>query len=391
MDKNKSNWKLWRLTKVLYFIITLPLVLFWAWALLFLQEIHRWSYDLGVRINDYFIWTLYMILFLLSYILVTDFIKRIISYINNWTLNWFISYIEILKRFFILIIIIWWIIPVILVSLSQNLRNECTWNNEWFNDYWVCSCHESYKRENWSCKKDIKIYDNWEVSFTYPWKLIVDNKEFEDFKFFEKENIFVKKYNLDSFMKEEIGRIKWYWESWMAEISRWSSVKLEEEKEIEKSKNDYKIILEKIKKWEDDIVPFSHIQAPISNWFNTTNISINGYNWLIINYYFTEDSTMGCITQFVTELLVVKDLNNIYSVMFQNNFWNVLNYLKQFKWDDGEVCLYNSGISDTKSEEASNKIWDYYKNWNSLYWTDYEWFEENYNIIKEIINTIKIK
>jgi hypothetical protein len=192
-------------------------------------------------------------------------------------------------------------------------------------------------------------------------------------------------------MKEEIGRIKWYWESWMAEISRWSSVKLEEEKEIEKSKNDYKIILEKIKKWEDDIVPFSHIQAPISNWFNTTNISINGYNWLIINYYFTEDSTMGCITQFVTELLVVKDLNNIYSVMFQNNFWNVLNYLKQFKWDDGEVCLYNSGISDTKSEEASNKIWDYYKNWNSLYWTDYEWFEENYNIIKEIINTIKIK
>ncbi|MFA5917635.1 MAG: hypothetical protein WC850_05380 [Candidatus Gracilibacteria bacterium] len=391
MDKNKSNGKLWRLTKVLYFIITLPLVLFGAGALLFLQEIHRGSYDLGVRINDYFIGTLYMILFLLSYILVTDFIKRIISYINNGTLNGFISYIEILKRFFILIIIIGGIIPVILVSLSQNLRNECTGNNEGFNDYGVCSCHESYKRENGSCKKDIKIYDNGEVSFTYPGKLIVDNKEFEDFKFFEKENIFVKKYNLDSFMKEEIGRIKGYWESGMAEISRGSSVKLEEEKEIEKSKNDYKIILEKIKKGEDDIVPFSHIQAPISNGFNTTNISINGYNGLIINYYFTEDSTMGCITQFVTELLVVKDLNNIYSVMFQNNFGNVLNYLKQFKGDDGEVCLYNSGISDTKSEEASNKIWDYYKNGNSLYGTDYEGFEENYNIIKEIINTIKIK
>jgi len=173
MDKNKSTWKIWRLTKVLYFIITIPLVWFWAWVLLLLQEIHRWSYDSGIQINDYYIWALYMILFLISYILLTDLIRRIISYINNWSFNWFIPYIEILKRFFIFIIIIWWIISLILVSLSQNLRNECTWNNEWFNDYWICSCDEWFKmNSNNKCNPFLMNKISWEYSYYYwnDWK-----------------------------------------------------------------------------------------------------------------------------------------------------------------------------------------------------------------------------
>ncbi|NVP18015.1 hypothetical protein HUU51_04830 [Candidatus Gracilibacteria bacterium] len=152
MDKNKSAGKLWRLTKVLYFIITIPLVGLGAGALLLLQEINRGSYSSGIWINDYYIGSLYMILFLISYILLTDLIRRIISYINNGTFNGFIPYIEILKRFSILIIIIGGIISVILISLSQNLRNECTGNNEGFNDYGVCNCYEGYIRENGSCK-----------------------------------------------------------------------------------------------------------------------------------------------------------------------------------------------------------------------------------------------
>ena len=92
MENKKSNWKIWRLTKVLYFIITLPLVLLWAWTILSSQETYNW----GIWINDYYIWSLYMILFLISYILSTDFIRRVISYINNWNFNWFIDYNKIL-------------------------------------------------------------------------------------------------------------------------------------------------------------------------------------------------------------------------------------------------------------------------------------------------------
>lgn len=382
MDKNKSTWKLWRLTKVLYFIITIPLVWLWAWALLLLQEINRWSYSSWIWINDYYIWALYMILFLISYILLTDLIRRIISYINNWTFYWFIPYIEILKRFSIIIIIIWWIISVILISLSQNLRNECTWNNEWFNDYWVCSCYEWYIRENWSCKKDIKIYDNWEISFIHPWKLIIDNKEFEDFKFFEKENILVKKYNFDSLM----------WDC----ISWWSSVRSNWDKQKENKlktelTEENKTILKNIQSWLKSNNTLDHISCNFTTWpIKTTPILVNWINWVLINYYFTQDRDMACLTQFNTELLLVKDLDTIYSVVFKNNFWNVLNYLNQFKWEYWEACLIDFEW-EFRSKNISDNIVNFYKNWNSLYWTDYEWFEENYNIIKEIINTIKIK
>ncbi len=132
MENKKSNWKIWRLTKVLYFIITLPLVLLWAWTILSSQETYNW----GIWINDYYIWSLYMILFLISYILSTDFIRRVISYINNWTFNWFIPYIKILKRFFIIIILILWITLITLVSLSNNFKktNNITPTNNFINE-----------------------------------------------------------------------------------------------------------------------------------------------------------------------------------------------------------------------------------------------------------------
>lgn len=388
MDKNKSTWKLWRLIKVLYFIITIPLVWLWAWALLLSQEIRRWSYDSGIQINDYYIWALYMILFLISYLLLTDLIRRIISYINNWTFNWFIPYIKILKKFSILIIIIWWIISFILFSLSKNLRNECTWNNEWFNDYWVCSCYEWYIKENWSCKKDIKIYDNWEISFSYPWKLIIDNKEFEIFKFFEKENIFVKKYNFENFTNNCFW--SWWWLPGEYDIN-WKLTK-EWEKRLLLEKNNIKEVIWNIIKWnfkKDDF--FDHISCWSTIWpIKTTPILVNWINWVLINYYFTQDRDMACLSQFNTELLLVKDLDNIYSIVFKNNFWNVLNYLNQFKWEYWEACLIDFEW-EFRSKNISDNIVNFYKNWNSLYWTDYEWFEENYNVVKEIINTIKIK
>lgn len=389
--------RFWRLTKVLYFIITVPLVILWSWDFLFLQQIHRWNIFHWIYVNDYYIWFLYVILFLISYILWTDLIRRIISYINNWTFNWFIPYIKILKRFSILIIIIWWIISVTLVSLSQNLRNECTWNNEWFNDYWICSCNDLYLRENWSCKKDIKVYDNWEISFSYPWKLIIDNKEFEDFKFFEKENILVKKYNFDS--------LTWYCLDWLKNRLEWEinwtmwewiwriKTKNEANKIYSDKKNEYEEYINWIKSWELNakIIKFDHFTCNATKWpISVTPIEINWIKGEVINYYFTQDADMGCLTQFNTELLLVKDLDNIYSIMFKNNFWNFFNYLKKIKWDSIEVCL-SDNLSYLDAKETSEKIINFLKYWISLDWTDYESFQSNYNIINEIINSIKIK
>jgi hypothetical protein len=286
---------------------------------------------------------------------------------------------------------------VILVSLSQNLRNECTWNNEWFNDYWICSCDELYIRENWVCKKNIKSYDNWEISFTYPWKLIVDNKEFEDFKFFEKENIIVKKYNFDTIVSNCLNwlknRLDWEVNGTMWEWKWRIKTKEEANKVYSDKKIEYKKYINWIKDWNLNAwnKNFDHFTCNVTEWpISVKPIEIDWIKWVIINYYFTQDNNMACLSQFNTELLLIKDLDNIYSILFKNNFWNVLDYLNQFKWEYWEACLIDSQW-EFRSKVISDNIVNFYKNWTSLYWTDYEWFEKNYYIIKEIINTVKIK
>jgi hypothetical protein len=373
---------MWRFIKVLYFIITLPIVLVW-WNIIFTeQNIYRWNNYFSV--NDYYLWTLYLVLFVLSYIIITDFLRRIISYINKWKFIWFIPYLDILKKYIFLILIIWFWLISFLINWSENLRNECKWNNEIFNDYWVCICNDWFIRDKNKCIKDEKMYDDWELSFIYPWKLVVSNKEFEDFKFFENVNIHVKKYNFNSLM--------WSCIEWWSEIrSDWNSN--EKNKLFKDLTLENKSILKNIKEWNSFNNNLDHFSCYATKWsIKSTPIKLNWLNWVILNYYFTQDPWMWCLTQFNTELLLVKDLDNIYSIMFRNNFWDVFNYLNQYKWEYWEVCLYpNVWINQENAEDASNKVSDFYEKWNSLIWTEYESFEKNDKIIKEIINTVKIK
>ena len=152
--------KLWRLLKVIYFIITIPIVIGGRIWIAISQEIYRWNNY--VTVNDYYIGILYAIIFVVSYIITTDIIRRIISYINHGNFKGFIPYAIILKKYLLKIIIGGIIISIILVALSQKMRNECTWENEEFNEQGICTCKVWYEKSNLMCIPTIgqKIHDN---------------------------------------------------------------------------------------------------------------------------------------------------------------------------------------------------------------------------------------
>lgn len=213
-------------------------------------------------------------------------------------------------------------------------------------------------------------YNNWVISFRHPKDIIVSDKEFEDFKYFEKDTLHVQKYNLN----------------WLIWECIWS---------FGRDESYFRNIIQEIQEWKWGTI--DHISCNATIWdIQTTPITVDWINWLVINYYFTQDDQLGCLTQFNTELLLVKDINNIYSFTVKNNFWEVYKYLLNYKGQYWEACIYSmDGRSTEKYIQeaiiASDMIQKYYKNWESLLWTDYEWFEKNDQIIKKIFRTIKIK
>lgn len=152
--------KLWRLLKVIYFIITIPIIIGGSIWIAISQEIYRWNNY--VTVNDYYVGILYAIIFVVSYIITTDIIRRIISYINHGNFKGFIPYAIILKKYLLKIIIGSVIISIILVALSQKMRNECTWENEEFNEQGICSCKVWTYKEDWSCEEYKTLKYSWE-------------------------------------------------------------------------------------------------------------------------------------------------------------------------------------------------------------------------------------
>ena len=74
--------------------------------------------------------------------------------------------------------------------------------------------------------------------------------------------------------------------------------------------------------------------------------------------------------------------------MFKNNFWWVYELMKPYDNWYWYACLFNT--YNSRTEAVDNQILDYYENWTSLKWTDYEVFEKNDEIVKAIINTVII-
>ena len=230
------------------------------------------------------------------------------------------------------------------------------------------SCYLKYYQTMWRNE-----YNDWVITFKYPKDIVVSDKEFEDFKYFEKDTLHVQKYNLDSFI-------------WLCDSDK-SSFKRDE--------SYFRKIIQEIKEWKWGSIDHISCNETVGD-IKTTPITIDWINWLVINYYFTQDDELWCLSQFNTELLLVKDINNIYSFVVKNNFWEIYDYLVDYKDESWEACIYNFECRSTEkyqqeAKDASNIIQEYYKNWKSLLWTHYKGFENNDEIIKHIFQTLKIK
>ena len=325
----------------------------------------------------------------------TDLLRRILSYIDEWNFSWFLLYKKAWIKKILLIIGGLIIFSGLMIFGSESKRNYCSSDFESVDSSEVCSCEFGYKREKNICIEDVRVYKNNGVSFTYPSYLNVTEKSFEVFQFFNSDNIHVKKYDLQSLVKSCVDSL----------AERRSDGNKDKEEQLKKDLfTGYKDAILKIQKWEE-IYPNDYLDY-ISCWFTEGSInflskkSIDGTNWSIINYYFTQDDEMGCLTQVNTELFLVKNENEIYSIMFRNNFWDFRSYMEWFRAKYGwklseEACI---GNNDSNKEwiywdiakQSANDIPNYFSRGVSLQGTKYGWIEDNDKIIQEIISTVKL-
>ena len=147
-EEKKIVGKLRRFLVVIYFVLSLPIF----WLIVFLSSENYSIYYRWLNFRNYY----YLILILLSsiiiYTLFTNLIKRICSYISNWSFKGFINY----KKFwpFLLAILI---IIFSLLYFSNNFKNKvhysCQWEWEILNIDFSCTCDEWYEINDWLCKK----------------------------------------------------------------------------------------------------------------------------------------------------------------------------------------------------------------------------------------------
>lgn len=253
-------------------------------------------------------------------------------------------------------------------AFDFELPNYCDFENE-FSLFW------------W---KEFKYRDLF--SFKYPDGLIIKNQIFI-YDWFNtyydySPNIYIHVYDFDDFMGSILG-------GYYYDTSDFFLKANDNEK-----KEHYKLILENITNWNwvktiqsSDF--FDHLSRYETIWpIAAHKINVDWINWLLINYYFTDDKSKWCASQFVTELLLVKNYNEIISIIFKNNFWAVADLFKKwwfyfpgtYSYVETEQWQFCDKTISTDNIEEFYKYW-----WHS--WPDE--FELNYKVIEEIIRTIK--
>lgn len=299
MKKQKeSSWKLWRLLKVFYFIITIPLILTISWIVFYSQRIYRWNAYFSIQ--DYYSWILYSLFIIIWYIILTDLFRRIIDYINNWGFKGFISYYSILTKYLFHLIIIWWIVVSVLLGWSQKLKNECTTWNEAFNDYWVCTCDSWYVRKSWKCE------------ITFEWKLkksIPEGSYLREYKEIPWITwvyiwIYIKDYIFDNEMDTTKDspysscpeEVQWQWISWEYHIFTYENWKITsdliipKESSIDSMQQKFSYMNTKLNNsiyfnWEKPKDESENYKIEISNliYFNDYNWDWNKFEFTLIN------------------------------------------------------------------------------------------------------------
>lgn len=147
----KKAW--WRFIKVLYFIITVPLfllILLWM-AVSGIFSISHWQY---VKVFNGYSYLLCAGSLFAGYTIVTELLVRLVTYIFLWKFEWSSIWKKLKKSprknwGWSVVGVIFLIL--VLSGSSQDLKQECTWPHQLWNDNWICSCESGYESGASNC------------------------------------------------------------------------------------------------------------------------------------------------------------------------------------------------------------------------------------------------
>lgn len=465
MSKNWVSDKLWRLAKVLYFLLSFLIILF---VFLILVSGDFFITKRYLRVTDYVPiyrafdrWKLayYTIYTILWYTFLTGIFWRITHYIKtgSFRVNFNSSQIRRFSPF------LWGIIILLIGAyfLSYKITNFCSGDHEIVNQYepweYRCDCSFWYKQGGSICTRasdqetfsglndgqikklletvqlytwDEKLqkmeelykqviwpisfkneymtwwveYQTWSISISHPSQISINNNKFDEFKIYPNKNIYIS--------KETFGSLVWKCIEypWIIEPES-ESEKKEFVADQQKAKARYTKIFKEImngtiKEWAIPDVSDEYLGRfdPHSCWFtkwpiNLKKISVDGINGVVIDYNATQDDSLDCITALFKEVLLVKNMDEIYRITFDYNFGRYgemviedgiknSDFPLENKWSyyDWEVCL--SEVLNDRSWSFISWMEEFLKTWE---WNANLYFKSAVDIINEIIKTIQIR
>lgn len=232
------------------------------------------------------------------------------------------------------------------------------------------------------------------LQLSYPKKLSIEKWTYSTFNFFDSSNIFVNKTTRNDLFSWCIA-----WRVNMMNISypadRWPYTSWEIEDMANKTWNQYNDLYESVKDWRtlsnENTRMLDHISCLNTEWvISTKYIDIWWHNSLLSYYYITQDDSLWCLSQYVTNLLIPINKNEVYSITFQNNFGDSLLFLKQYANWYWEACLYDKGWANM-AKSYSDELLEYYTNGTPIYTNNLKSFVDNDIIFSNIIKSIKIQ
>lgn len=454
MSKNWISDKLWRLAKVLYFLLSF-LIIVVAFVIMVGSGLFTEDFDI-FNWWKLIYWVIYTFLW---YTILTILLWAIARYIRNWDFRIKINWIKSQKWiYFICPIVV--IVLVVCHFVSYKISHFCSGEHEVVNEYenwkYRCDCGFGYKKRGFECVKASdeetfswlnagqiqRLYEStelytweeklkkmeefykrviWPVSFkneymtwwieyqtgnvkiSHPAQIAINNNIFSEVKIYPNKNIYIQKTDFDQLAGGCIEN-PWIFQPQTEEE------KIKFRNDQNSAKMGYTRVLTEImngtiKEWPIDkedvhLGRFDPYSCGQTKWpINLKRITTNGINWVIIDYNATQDDWMDCITALFKEVLLVKSMDEIYKITFDYNFWRY--------WE----MVIEDGIKN--SDFPLENKWSYYdwevclsevlndKNWSLIGWMEeylktWEWnanlyFKSAVNIINEIIKTIQIR
>lgn len=212
------------------------------------------------------------------------------------------------------------------------------------------------------------------ISFSYPSYFKVDTWYLYD------NTLHIKKYSMDEYIKEITINHQWVW---IAELSE-----QEFEDFISKESLKYRKLINDFldNNWN---FTWRHTYWEAFNQLWYEKIKVDWYDWLLTHYYeYMEE--LGLLR---TELILFVN-DSIYSFIFQYKFSDAEDIIER----DNKCNSYSLGNRQNREPDCGTIINEetYVKSFftnqrKSLKWTTMESFEDNYNIIKQVIDSIQVK